>query len=81
MQSPRNWRRRQSQHIHVRLELLDLLLVGYAKALLLVHHKKSQILEIHILGQDPMCSDYNVHLTLFQVLDGMFLFCRRAKTT
>ena len=49
MQRPWNRRRRQGQHIHVRLQLLDLFLMGHAKALLLIDHQKSKILILHIL--------------------------------
>ena len=45
LESPRNRCRSQRQHIHVFLHLLDLFLVGHAKALLLVNDQKTQILK------------------------------------
>ena len=48
VQRPWDWRRSQRQHIHIVLDLLDLLLVAHAKALLLVDHKQSQIFVNHI---------------------------------
>ena len=44
VQCPWDWRRSQRQHVHIVLDLLDLLLVAHAKTLLLVNHKKAQIL-------------------------------------
>ena len=79
MQGSGNGRGRQSQHVHVLLHLLDLLLVGHAKALLLVHDQKAEVPELHILGQDPVGADHNVHHALAQVLQGLFLLGRGAE--
>ncbi len=61
------WYRRcgQCQHIHILLELLNLLLVGDTKALLFIHNQESQILKLHILWEQPMCADHNIHQTFF----------------
>ena len=50
MQSPGNGGGRQRQHVHILLQLLDLLLVGHAEALLLVNDQKAQILKLNIGG-------------------------------
>ncbi len=61
MKRPRNWGGRQRQHIHIFLQLLDFLLVGYAKPLLLVNHQKPQILKFHILGKNAVGTNHNIH--------------------
>ena len=80
MKSSRDWCCRQREDIHVRLELLDLLLVRHTKALLLIHDQKSQILELHILRQDAVRSHNDIHLSLAQILD-RFLLLRRCTET
>ena len=47
--------------------------MGYAKTLFLVYNKKTYILIRYIRRQDSMGSDHNIHKSLFQVLDGLFL--------
>ncbi len=58
---------RQGKHIHLTAHLLDMLLMGHAKALFLVHNKKSQILEKHVLLQEPVGAYNYIHQTAFQV--------------
>ena len=45
---------------HAPAELLDVLLVAHAEALLLVHHQKAQVLEAHVLRQQPVGADHQV---------------------
>ena len=71
---------RQCQHIHILFHLLDFLLVGDPKPLLLVHNEQSQIFELHILGKHPVGADKNVHKTFFQIFQCLFLFRRSAET-
>ena len=59
-----NGRGRERQHVHGLLHLLDGLLVGHAEALLLVHHQQAQILELHVLGQQPVGAHDHVHVAL-----------------
>lgn len=75
-----NGRRRQSQHINVGTELLDLLLICYAKPLFLVDNQKSQILVFHIFGKHPVGSDDNVHQSFFQIFNGLLLLGRCTET-
>ena len=49
MKGPWNRSGRQCQHIHILPELLDLLFMRNAKALLLIDHKEAQVPEAHIL--------------------------------
>ena len=72
-----DWRRRQRQDIHVFLHLLDLFLVRHAESLLFVDDQKAQILEDHILGQYPVGSDHDIHQSLFQIRQCLFLLSRR----
>ena len=79
MKGPGNRRGCQGEYIHIFLQVLDLFLMGNAKPLLLVNNQQSQVLKLHILGQDPVGADYNVHHSLAQVLQGPFLPGRRAE--
>ena len=54
--------------------------MGYAETLLLIYDQQSQILKLHVLRQDPVGSDDHIHLTFFQILDGLFLLGRSAET-
>ena len=62
----RPWNRccRQSQHIHIFLQFLDLFLVGHAETLFLVNDQKSKILVFHICGKHAVRADHNIHHTL-----------------
>ena len=62
MKGPRDRCCRQSQHIHIFLHLLDLLLVNHTKTLLLVNDQKPKILKLHILGKNTVGANHNVHL-------------------
>ena len=66
MQSPRDRRRCQGQNVHVLLHLLDLFLMSHAEPLLLIDDQKPKILKLHILRQDSVCADNNIHIPLFQ---------------
>ena len=81
LQGARNGRRRQRQHMHVRLELLELFLVGHAKALFLVHNQQAQILEPDRLGQERMGTHDNVQIARRHGLAGLLRFpgCNHAR--
>ena len=55
-------RGRERQHVHAAAELLDVLLVRHAEALLLVHDQQAEILELHVLAQQPVRADHEVAL-------------------
>ena len=69
----------QSQHVHILFEFLDLLLVGYAKTLLLIDDKQPQILEFYILRQHSVGADHNIHQALLQIRDGLLDLPRGAE--
>ncbi len=79
VQRPRNRCRRQRQHIYILFDLFDLLLVAHAESLLLVDDQKSQILVLHICGQQSVCADDNVHQAFFQPLNRLFHLARSSK--
>ncbi len=60
VQRARNWRRGESQHIGVELELLQSFLVLHTEPVLLVNNDYAEVLEFHIGAQKPMSSNDNV---------------------
>ena len=64
LEGPRDGRGREGEDVHVRLELLDLLLVGHPEALLLVHHQEAQVRRLHVLGEEAVGPHEDVHLAL-----------------
>ena len=60
LQGARDRRRGQRQHVHIRLELLQPLLVRHTEMLLLVHHQQAEIGELHRLRQQRMRADHDV---------------------
>ena len=76
VESTRNRRSRQCQHIHACFKLFDGLLGLHAEALLLVNHQKAQVLKLHIGGQKPVCADYKIHLTFLKARNYIRLLSR-----
>ena len=68
------------QHIHVFSECLQLFLMRHAEALLLIHDNQPQILELDILGENPMCPNQNFGIALFDILQALLLLLRRTET-
>ena len=77
VERPRDGRRRQGQDVDRGLELLDLLLVADAEALLLVDDEQAEVLEADVLGQEPVRADEDVDEALAAVLDDGLLLARR----
>ena len=61
---------RQCEDIHILAHFLDLFLVGHAEALLLIDDEKAQVFKLHILGQQPVGPDDDIHHPGFQAFDG-----------
>ncbi len=80
MKCSRNGRGGKRQHIHILPKLFYFLLVSNAEALLLIDHKKPQALERHILGQEPVRTDHDVHPARSDARQGLFLFCSCAES-
>ena len=58
-------------------QLLQLLLVRDAEALLLVHDHEAEVLELGRFGEDRMGADHKVNLTVLQPLTGLGGFLGR----
>ena len=58
------------QYVHAAGKLLDVLLVRHAEALLLIHHQKAEVFELHVLGQQAVGADDQVAFSGLQVFDG-----------
>ena len=74
VKSPGDRRRRQGQNIHIFLHFFDLLFVGDAEALLFVHDKKPQVVELDVLGQQPVRPYNDIAEPLGELLDRLLLF-------
>ena len=57
----------QRQHVHLGPHLLEPFLMGHAEAVLLVDDDQAEVLEAHVLLQDPVRSDYDIHQCRFLV--------------
>ena len=79
MKGSRDRRRGEGQNVHIFLHLLDLFFVGHAEALLLVHDKKTQVLELDVLGQKSVGADNNIAESLGDFLDSLLLLRGRAE--
>ena len=52
----------------------------HAEALLLIHDNQPQILELDILGENPMRPNQNFGIALFDILQTLLLLLRRTET-
>ena len=59
--------RGQGQHVHAPGQLLDVLLVGDAEALLLIHDQQAEVFKLHVLAQQPVGADDQIQLAGFQI--------------
>ncbi len=64
VQGARDGRRGQREHVDLRAQLLELLLVRDAEALLLVDDHEAELAEAHVGGQQPMRADDDVDLAV-----------------
>ena len=62
VQRARDRRRGQREHVHREPERLEPLLVPHPEAMLLVHDQQAEVLEGHVLGQQPVGADHDVGL-------------------
>ena len=79
VQRARDRRRRHRQDVHLLAQLLDLLLVRDAEALLLVDDEQSEIAELHVLRQQAVRADDDLDLAGGEVLERLLLFGLRAE--
>ena len=78
LQGARDRRRGQRQHVHVRPELLQPLLVRHAEMLLLVHHHQAELGELDALGQQRVGADDDVDRAVLDPLPHLGRFLRPA---
>ena len=52
----------------------------HAETLFFVHDKESQILESHVLRQQPVGADHQIHLSFFKLLHRLLLLSRTAES-
>ena len=69
MQRARNGRGRQRQHVELRAQLLESLLLHDAESVLFVDHQQAETLEAHIALEQPMCADDDVDVACLQTFD------------
>ena len=74
VQRPRNRRRRHRQHVDLLPELLDLLLVRDAEALLFVDDEQAEVAEDDVLRQQPVRADDDVDLPGGEIGQRLLLF-------
>ena len=79
LQRARDGRRGQRQHVDLRAQLLEPLLVRDAEALLLVDHDQAEVLEAHVLRQHAVRADDDVDLAVGERGDGLLLLGLAAK--
>ena len=65
---------REGQHIHPHEVFLELFLVFDPEALFLVDDEQAQVLELHIVGQQPMGPHHDVHGAVPQPAQRLLLF-------
>ena len=64
LQGARNRRGGERQHIHVRPQSLDMLLVLHPKALFLIDDNEPQVLPLHARLQQPVSANHDVDGTV-----------------
>ena len=67
---------RERQHVDAGAELLDLLLVADAEALLLVDHEQAQVLEVHVAREQAVGADDDVDLAGLDALRHLLRLAR-----
>ena len=68
LQGARDRRRAERQHMHLGAQGLDLLLVGDAEVLLLVHHQQAEVLERDGLAEQRVGADHDVDRAVGEAL-------------
>ncbi len=79
VQRPGYGRSRQGQHVRRFAQPLKLLLLGHAKALLLVNNHKAQVLKPHVLAHQPVGSHNDIHAAPLYPAQNLLLLLRRAE--
>jgi hypothetical protein len=77
VQGARDGRGGQRQYIHLLPHLLDAFLVGDAEPLFLVHDQQAEVLECHVLRQQPVGPDQDVELAFRHFVERLLDLLRR----
>ena len=80
LQGARNRGRGQGERVYIDFEFLELFFHRHAEFLFLVDDQKPQILEHHVLAQNPVRPDQDVHFSGFHVFQYLFLLLGRPET-
>ena len=70
VQRARDGRRRQRQHVELRAQLLQALLLHDAEAMLLIDDEQAESLETDVALEQPMRADHDVDVPALESLDG-----------
>ena len=79
VQSARDRRRREREHVDLEPQRADELLLRDAEALLLVEDHEAELLRDHVAREDPVRSDENLHLALAELVEDPRLVGARAE--
>ena len=81
VQRARDGRGTHGQHVKLFLQLFEAFFVAHAKALLLIHDKQAEILELDVLREQAVRADEHVDLACFHLLHDelLFLGCAEAR--
>ena len=63
----------QRQDVHLATKLLEAFLVADAESLFFVHYGQAKILELHVLLQQPVRTDDDIHLPRFEPFNDLLL--------
>ena len=77
----RNGRCRKREHVDLLAQVLELLLVLHAKALLLVDDHQAQVLGVHVSRKQAMRTDEHINRALGKCLECALLLRRRTEAT
>ncbi len=75
----RNRRCREREHVNLLAQILELLFVLHAKALLLVDDNEAQIMRIYVGRKQAVCANKHVYLAFCKSSKGTALLSRRAE--
>jgi hypothetical protein len=79
VQGPRDRRRREREHVDLRAQRLQALLVAHAEAMLLVDDQQAEVAELRIRMQQPMRRDDDVDLAGLEPLEDRLRLLPRAE--
>ena len=76
----RNGRSGKREHVNRFTQVLELLFMPHAEALLFINNDKAQIMRVHIARKQAMRAHQNLNGAIRESLERFLLLCRRTKT-